>query len=130
MISNFKSSLDVVAPESVVTEVTAPMKLHQVIPVRGLLNRQSNSITLEPALKATRIEHLLEENNRLLDRIARLERSIADELKLWDKGFKENSWPTEEAAKRHLSRLKGSLSYPGFSDLGRTRKRNNGTERP
>lgn len=60
------------------------------------------------------ISYLRAENRRQKDRIKRLEYEIRDQINLMERAI-EGHRETYDQVKRRISRLKGSLAYPGHS---------------
>ena len=65
-----------------------------------------------PDLTVT-VTQLRTENKRLLDKVARMEEMIQNELRYWKRGLEFGDWETREQLKRRMSRLRGAVEYIG-----------------
>ncbi len=65
------------------------------------------------------VADLRAENAALKDRIRRLEQEIQSEIKMLTAALSENKQETVDQVRRRISRLKGSLEYPGRTDYER-----------
>ncbi len=65
------------------------------------------------------VADLRAENAALKDRIRRLEQEIQSEIKMLTVAMSENKQETVDQVRRRISRLRGSLEYPGRTDYER-----------
>ncbi len=65
------------------------------------------------------VADLRAENAALKDRIRRLEQEIQSEITMLTAALAENKQETVDQVRRRISRLKGSLEYPGRVDYER-----------
>jgi predicted RNase H-like nuclease (RuvC/YqgF family) len=65
------------------------------------------------------VADLRAENAALKDRIRRLSEEIQNEIKMLTAALSENKQETVDQVRRRISRLKGSLEYPGRTDYER-----------
>jgi hypothetical protein len=59
------------------------------------------------------VAELRTQNKRLRDKIARLERMLEDELRMWKRGLDSGEWETRETLRRRMSRIRGAVEYLG-----------------
>lgn len=65
------------------------------------------------------VADLRAENAGLKDRVRRLSEEIQGEIKMLTAALSENKQETVDQVRRRISRLKGSLEYPGRTDYER-----------
>jgi predicted RNase H-like nuclease (RuvC/YqgF family) len=65
------------------------------------------------------VADLRAENAALKDRIRRLEEEIQSEIKMLTAALAQNQQETIDQVRRRISRLRGSLEYPGRTDYER-----------